>query len=150
MAALSLPSLSGALPPALFAIASLTALSIASGSVASLPASVGALTNLRTLSLAGVGMGGTLPSELALCTGLATIDMSGNPGLSGSLPAGLLGLAGLKSLSVAGGGLTGWVSPRRTPRVVCLLFRPLASSVSRNRAPRAPYCSRLGNKSKAA
>ena len=104
---LALPSLSGALPPSLFAITSLTSLAVASGSVASLPSEVGQLTALVSLSLPGLGVSGTLPSALGLCTALRSVDLARNSGLSGSLPASLFTLPALTSLSLAGASLTG-------------------------------------------
>ena len=99
-------NLLASVPPELGDLAELEALSLASNDLVSLPEELAELDNLQELYLDGNRFADAPPGLAGLET-LEILDLSSNE-MSGSLPAGLVELTGLTSLSVAdNAGLTG-------------------------------------------
>ena len=95
---LSRNRLSGAIPPELGNLASLTTLSLyGNGLSREIPSELGNLTNLTHLNLPGNGLSGPIPPELGNLTNLTGLYLDTNQ-LSGSIPPELGNLANLTSL----------------------------------------------------
>ncbi|WIA23164.1 hypothetical protein OEZ86_010058 [Tetradesmus obliquus] len=94
----------------------LTALAISVQGPATLPllnvvAALSNLTDLQTLSLAGIGLSGPVhePGRPSLdsFTQLRHLDISGNPALSGDLPSSWFAMRGLTTLDISATGIKG-------------------------------------------
>ncbi|RWW79949.1 hypothetical protein BHE74_00011746 [Ensete ventricosum] len=80
------------------------------GLIGPIPAAVGNLTSLRTLSLRFNGLSGPLPPELASLAALRNLYLQGNR-LSGDIPGFLSSLKNLVRLNLAGNQFTGRIPP---------------------------------------
>ena len=97
-----LSGIGGTLPPEVYLLTNLKRLwshaNLLSGTISSL---VGQLTDLEVFSLSYNQLTGTLPQELANCTNLLALDLTGqgsNVGLTGTLPSFLFEIQTLKHL----------------------------------------------------
>ena len=100
--ALSLTSIAGRLPAELGSLTYLTSLSLVGGPLVlsgSIPASLGNLTRLTYLNLGSNGLTGTLPSTLSSLTRLTYLSVAGNALLAGSFPMALTNVTSLVSYS---------------------------------------------------
>jgi hypothetical protein len=77
-----------------------------SGSIGSIPADVGLLTNLTKLELYNTGVTGSLPSSMALLTRLTYVDVGGNK-LNGTLPTFLGAWTDLENIDLLQNEFTG-------------------------------------------
>ena len=103
--------LSGAIPPELGNLASLTTLSLyGNGLSREIPSELGNLTNLTHLNLRGNGLSGPIPPELGNLANLTRLNFHKN-GLSGKIPASLGNLVNLTMLALSGNGLSGPIPP---------------------------------------
>ncbi|XP_064967863.1 probable inactive receptor kinase At1g48480 [Musa acuminata AAA Group] len=80
------------------------------GLIGRIPAAVGNLTSLRTLSLRFNALSGPLPPELASLAALRNLYLQGNR-LSGDIPGFLSSLKNLVRLNLAGNQFTGGIPP---------------------------------------
>nr|WP_293840334.1 leucine-rich repeat domain-containing protein [uncultured Arsenicibacter sp.] len=76
------------------------------GLTGTLPQSLSALTNLKTLNLKGNRLNGVIPASLALLSNLQNLYLFGNQ-LSGNIPASLSALANLENLQLSSNQLNG-------------------------------------------
>ena len=98
------------------------------------------ISNLNRPPSSGQPLYGTLPSQLANITGLATLSLFGNR-LSGSIPASLFSLASLTSVDLSNNLLTGSVPPAAS-------FGPAGSTAVINLDGNAGLCGDLSAPSK--
>ncbi|MCY3808606.1 MAG: Ig-like domain-containing protein [Gemmatimonadetes bacterium] len=105
-------NLDGLLPAALGDLDSLRTLSLWSNRELSgkIPPELGDLTRLKTMYIAGTGLSGEIPPELGDIKSLTSLLLFDND-LSGEIPPELGDLSGLKGLYLSGNGLTGGIPP---------------------------------------
>jgi Leucine-rich repeat (LRR) protein len=99
-------NLAGAIPDAISGLGALEILLLHDQGITGLPATLGQLRELRTLSLPGNRLSGPLPGGLAQLTKLRHLALAGNQ-LSGPLPAFLGSATALEVLDLADNQLTG-------------------------------------------
>ena len=103
--------LSGAIPAELGGLANLETLSLGSNELTGpIPAELGNLAHLEGLSLGNNELTGPIPAELGGLANLEWLSL-GNNELSGPIPAELGGLANLERLSLVNNELTGPIPP---------------------------------------
>lgn len=88
-----------------------------------IPSSIGRLTSLKVVMLAGVGLHGTLPTEVGELRHLVAWDVRDNPKLTGTIPTELGNCHRLRNLKLEQTGLMG-----NMPEQVCALESVLAVS----------------------
>ena len=99
-----------------------------------IPAELGQLTNLESLSLDSNQLSGPIPAELGKLTNVRELTLDGNPELSGPLPDTFLALASLTRLWLADTG----VCVPAGPRFAAWLAEIAETDVSRCAPPPAP------------
>ena len=103
--------LTGAIPPELGALRSLSRLWLAGNQLSGeIPPELGALRNLDWLELSGNRLTGPIPPELGALSHLESLDLDRNR-LTGPIPPELGDLHNLRSLDLSGNRLTGPIPP---------------------------------------
>ena len=101
--------LTGPIPAELGALTNLQTLSLSNNELTGpIPAELGDLTNLQNLWLFDNQLTGPIPAELGALSRLVSLELAGNK-LTGPIPAELGGLTNLKGLFLGGNQLTGCV-----------------------------------------
>lgn len=103
--------ISGPIPASLGGLSDIRSLALFSTLLTGpIPAELGSLTNLEYLELRSSLINGSIPAELGNLTNLQTLDL-GNNRLSGPIPAELGNLTNLEVLGISGSDLSGPLPP---------------------------------------
>ena len=139
--ALKSRGLTGRIPPELGALSELRNLSLAGGPfergqlTGPIPATLGSLRKLEVLDLRYNGLTGAIPSTLGTLENLQNLSLASNL-LSGTVPAALAGLGNLRRLSLGGNRLSGAI-PEALGALRNLMFLDLSDNLLTGTIPAA-------------